>query len=181
MRILLDESIPRRLGALLVGHEATTVPKSGWAGIKNGKLLALAATKFDVFLTADRNVEFQQNLSALPIAILIVMVKSNRMEDVKPLVPEILKELNHLPPKTLRKVGDAFPIGQADSQKAAPFVRPSPQTLASHEDTLVREHRAKRTALSTKGRARVAVRRWPGASKYSHQSQLRLAFATHRG
>lgn len=90
MRILLDESIPRRLGALLVGHEATTVPKSGWAGIKNGKLLALAAPKFDVFLTADRNVEFQQNLSALPIAILIVLAKSNRMEDVRPLVPEIL-------------------------------------------------------------------------------------------
>ena len=92
---------------MLVGHEATTVPKSGWAGMKNGKLLALAATKFDVFLTADRNVEFQQNLSTLPIAILIVLAKSNRMEDVKPLVPEILKELNHLPPKTLRKVGDA--------------------------------------------------------------------------
>ena len=92
---------------MLVGHEATTVPQSGWAGIKNGKLLALAATKFDVFLTADRNIEFQQNLSALPIAIVIVLAKSNRMEDVRPLVPEILKELNHLPPKTLRKVGDA--------------------------------------------------------------------------
>jgi Domain of unknown function (DUF5615) len=107
MRILLDESIPRRLGAMLVGHESTTVPKSGWAGIKNGKLLALAATKFDVFLTADRNVEFQQNLSALPIAILIVLAKSNRMEDMRPLVPAILTELNHLPPKALRKVGDA--------------------------------------------------------------------------
>jgi predicted nuclease of predicted toxin-antitoxin system len=107
MRILLDESIPRRLGAMLTGHEATTVPKSGWAGIKNGKLLALAATKFDVFLTADRNIEFQQNLSALPIAILIVLAKSNRMEDVRPLVPEILKELHHLPPKTLGKAGDA--------------------------------------------------------------------------
>jgi predicted nuclease of predicted toxin-antitoxin system len=107
MRILLDESIPRRLGTLLVGHEATTVPKSGWAGIKNGKLLALAATKFDVFLTADRNVEFQQNLSVLPIAILIVLAKSNRMEDMRPLVPELLQALNHLPPKTLRKVGDA--------------------------------------------------------------------------
>ena len=92
---------------MLVGHEATTVPKSGWAGIKNGKLLALAATKFDVFLTADRNIEFQQNLSALPIAILIILARSNRMDEMRPLVPEILVELNHLPPKTLRKVGDA--------------------------------------------------------------------------
>jgi predicted nuclease of predicted toxin-antitoxin system len=107
MRILLDESIPRRLAELLVGHEATTVSKSGWAGIKSGKLLALAAVKFDVFLTADRNVEFQQNLSALPLAILIIRAKSNRMEDVRPLIPNLLRELNHLPPRTLRKVGDA--------------------------------------------------------------------------
>ena len=77
MRILLDEPVPRRLGSLLVGHETTTVPKSGWAGIKNGKLLTLAATKFEVFLTTDQNIEFQQNLSALPIAILVVVAKSN--------------------------------------------------------------------------------------------------------
>ncbi len=105
MRILLDEPVPRRLGAALAGHEATTVPKSGWAGIKNGKLLALAATRFDVFLTTDQNIGFQQNLSALPIAILVIVANSNRMKDIEPLVPEILKELNHLPPKTLRKVG----------------------------------------------------------------------------
>ena len=105
MRILLDEPVPRRLGAALVGHEATTVPKSGWAGIKNGKLLALAATKFDVSLTTDKNIEFQQNLSALPIAILVIVAISNRMKDIEPLVPEMLNALNHLPPKTLRKVG----------------------------------------------------------------------------
>lgn len=72
MRILLDEDLPRRLGALLAGHEATTVQRSGWAGTKNGKLLALAATKFDVFLTMDHNLEFQQNLATLPIAVLVV-------------------------------------------------------------------------------------------------------------
>ena len=105
MRILLDEPVPRRLGAALAGHETTTVPKSGWAGIRNGKLLALAATKFDVFLTTDQNIEFQQNLSALPIAIVVIVAKSNRMKDIEPLVPEILKALNHLPPKTLRKIG----------------------------------------------------------------------------
>ena len=105
MRILLDEPVPRRLGAALTGHEATTVPESGWAGIKNGKLLALAATKFDVFLKTDQNIEFQQNLSALPIAILVVVANSNRMKDIEPMVPDILKELNHLPPKALRKIG----------------------------------------------------------------------------
>lgn len=104
MRILLDEDIPRRLGTLLAGHQAETVPRSGWSGIKNGKLLALAATRFDVFLTMDQNIEFQQNLSALPIAILVVEALSSRMEHLQPLVPEILKGLNHIPPKTLRRV-----------------------------------------------------------------------------
>lgn len=105
MRILLDEDLPRRLGPLLLGHEVSTVPQSGWAGIKNGKLLTLAAAKFDVFLTMDQNIEFQQNLAALPIAILIVHAMSNRLEHLKPLAPEMLKELNHIQPRSLRRVG----------------------------------------------------------------------------
>ena len=51
MRILLDESDPSRLAAMLVGHEAVSVQRRGWSGVKNGKLLALAATEFDVLLT----------------------------------------------------------------------------------------------------------------------------------
>ena len=105
MRILLDEPVPRRLGSFLLGHKVTTVPRNGWAGIKNGKLLSLAAKKFDVFLTTDQNIEFQQNLSALPIAILIGVVRSNRMKDIEPLVPDILNALNLLPQKSLRKIG----------------------------------------------------------------------------
>jgi hypothetical protein len=72
---------------------------------KKRKLLTLAATKFDVFLTTDQNIEFQQNLSALPIASLVVVARSNRMKDIEPLTPDILKTLNNLPPKSLRKVG----------------------------------------------------------------------------
>ena len=112
MRILLDEDLPRRLGTLLTGHQPETVPRSGWSGVKNGKLLALAATKFDVFLTMDQNIEFQQNLTTLPIAILVVEALSNRMEHLQPLVPEILKELNHIPPKSLRRV-KGRPPGEA--------------------------------------------------------------------
>ena len=104
MRILLDEDLPRRLGRLLTGHEPETVPGCGWSGIKNGKLLALAATKFDVFLTMDQNIEFQQNLATLPIAILVVGAVSNRMEHLQLLIPEILRELNHIPPRSLRRV-----------------------------------------------------------------------------
>ena len=105
MRILLDEDIPRRLGPLLVGHDASTVPRSGWSGIKNGKLLALAATRFDVFLTMDRNLEFQQNLAALPIAILVIEALSNRIAHLRPLVLEIIRALNSVRPKSLRRVG----------------------------------------------------------------------------
>ena len=104
MRILLDEDLPRRLGRLLTDHEAETVAGCGWSGVKNGKLLALAATKFDVFLTMDQNIEFQQNLATLPVAILVVEAVSNRIEHLQPLVPEILRELNHIPPKSLRRV-----------------------------------------------------------------------------
>ena len=105
MRILLDEDIPRRLGVLLIGHEVSTVSLSGWSGVKNGKLLALAATRFDIFLTMDQNLEFQQNLATLPIAVLVIEALSNRMGHLVPLVPAILKELNHAPPMALRRVG----------------------------------------------------------------------------
>ena len=104
MRILLDESVPGRLGALLVGHEASSVQRRGWAGIKNGNLLTLAATEFDVLLTADKGIEHQQNLAALPIAVLIVLARSNRMEDMAPAVPAILTALSELQPRSIRKV-----------------------------------------------------------------------------
>jgi len=65
MRILLDESLPRRLKTEFVGHEVATVAERGWSGVKNGELLTLAAERFDVFVTADQNLQYQQNLAAL--------------------------------------------------------------------------------------------------------------------
>jgi predicted nuclease of predicted toxin-antitoxin system len=104
MRILLDESVPIRLGSLLLGHDVSSVQRQGWAGIKNGKLLALAAAQFDVLLTADQGIEYQQNLAALPMAVLIVSARSNRMADMAPMAPKILEALVQLPPRTLHKV-----------------------------------------------------------------------------
>jgi predicted nuclease of predicted toxin-antitoxin system len=104
MRILLDESVPGRLGPLLTGHTFTTVQHRGWTSLKNGKLLALAAGEFDVLLTADKGMEYQQNLAGLPVSILIVLARSNRIEDLAPSVPAILAALAALPPKTLHKV-----------------------------------------------------------------------------
>ena len=69
---LLDESVPGRLGALLVGHSAATVQGRGWASIQIGKLRSLAAGEFDVLLTADKGMEYQQNPATLPVSTHVV-------------------------------------------------------------------------------------------------------------
>ena len=90
---------------MVVGHHAVTVQAAGWSGLKNGGLLALAATQFDVFVTADRNIEFQQNLTTLPITIVALRARNNRIQALIPLLPELLQLLSHIAPRTLRKVG----------------------------------------------------------------------------
>ena len=105
MRILLDESLPRPLGSLLTGHEVSTVRDESWTSLTNGELLRRAAERFDVIVTADQNLEFQQNLKTLPIAVVVMMADSNRLESVEPLVPEVLEALKILKPKTLVRVG----------------------------------------------------------------------------
>jgi Domain of unknown function (DUF5615) len=87
VRILLDESLPRPLIPLLPGHEVRTVAAMGWKGIRNSALLQLAAGSFDVFLTADQNLEHQQNLGALPIAVVVLVAPTNRVESLTPLIP----------------------------------------------------------------------------------------------
>jgi predicted nuclease of predicted toxin-antitoxin system len=93
VKVLLDECLPRRLAAELTGHEVKTVPRAGWAGIKNGELLKLAEADFNVFVTVDRNLSFQQNLAQLKIAVIVLRAKSNRFQDLLPLVPKILTVL----------------------------------------------------------------------------------------
>jgi hypothetical protein len=105
MRILLDESLPRDLRTRLPGHDVATVAGCGWSGIKNGNLLVLAATRFDVFLTADQNLEFQQNLAALPLAVFVLVALSNRIESIEPSVPELLEALENFTPRSLRRIG----------------------------------------------------------------------------
>lgn len=105
MRILLDESLPHDLAALISGHHVSTVRDEGWTSVKNGKLLSLAALKFDAFITADRNLEFQQNLAKLPLSVVVLVARKNRVQDLEPLLPELAALLNHLPPRTLCKVG----------------------------------------------------------------------------
>ena len=105
MRILLDESLPHDLVALIPDHEVSTVSDEGWKSVKNGKLLALAASKFDAFITADRNLEFQQNLTKLPLAVVVLVARKNRIQDLEPLLPELAAALKELPTCSLRRVG----------------------------------------------------------------------------
>ena len=66
------------------------VYRLGWAGVKKGQLLALAEAEFDVFITVDRNLSFQQNLPQFNIAVIVLQASSNRLADLKPLAPEVL-------------------------------------------------------------------------------------------
>ena len=91
MRVLLDEQLPRHLTREIRDHEVNTVQKEGWAGRKNGELLELAANAgYEVFVTADRNLEFQQNLSQARLGIILLAAPSNALEDLLPLVPDLL-------------------------------------------------------------------------------------------
>ena len=96
MRILLDECVDWRLSQHIVGHDVKTVQQPGWTGIKNGELLALAADAFDVFVTVDRNLAFQQNLGALPLPFIVMHAASNRLTDLKPLVTHLLTALTNV-------------------------------------------------------------------------------------
>ena len=105
MRILLDESLPTELQSELPGHNVRTVQEMGWSGLKNGELLARSVNPFDVFLTGDQNLRYQQNLSALPVAVAVIAAKSNRIEDLRPLIPALLASLAALQPRTLVQIG----------------------------------------------------------------------------
>ena len=89
MRIILDECLDRRFARELNGLDVKTVPQTGWAGIKNGELMTLAAAEFDVFITVDRNLSYQQNLPQYEIALIVLRAISNRYEDLAP--PLLLK------------------------------------------------------------------------------------------
>jgi predicted nuclease of predicted toxin-antitoxin system len=97
VKILIDECIDRRLARELSGHIVKTVPQMGWAGIKDGELLRLAEIEFDVFITVDRNLPFQQNLAVLDLAVLVLQAPSNRLADLQVLLPKILAIVDTTP------------------------------------------------------------------------------------
>ena len=106
MKILIDECIPRKFKRSLLGHNCLTVPEAGLAGTGNGQLLDVAEERgFDVFLTIDRGLEYEQDLSTRSIAVMIIRVKSNRMRDLSPHVPACLTALASIKPRQLVRIG----------------------------------------------------------------------------
>ncbi len=97
MNVLLDECVDRRLSRDLTGHDVKTAQQMGWTAIRNGELLALASQRFGVFVAVDRNLAFQQNTDSLPIAVIVLHAQTNRLADLKPLVPALLAALENPP------------------------------------------------------------------------------------
>jgi len=105
MRILIDECIDERFRNALTGHDCQTARYARLAGLKNGDLLRAAeAAKFDVLLTVDQGIEYQQNLTAKKLAIVIFRAKSNRLKDLLSLVPTCLARIKSIQPGQIVKI-----------------------------------------------------------------------------
>ena len=105
MRVLLDENVPVRLKFRLdPPHETSTVQENGWTSYENGALLSLAAESFDVFVTFDANLQYQQNLTGQGISVLIIRAPSNAYRHIAPLLPTILSAIEDIRPGEVRTV-----------------------------------------------------------------------------
>lgn len=123
MRVLLDECLPHQLKTELSEHEVSTVQEEGWSALKNGELLRIASRRFDVFLTADRNIPFQQNLKRFHIAVVAIVSGSIRFRDLRPLMAQVRAALPDANPGQLIRVGT--PPHHFRLKESAPAFRPS--------------------------------------------------------
>ncbi|HWX55633.1 MAG TPA: DUF5615 family PIN-like protein [Verrucomicrobiae bacterium] len=107
MKLLFDECVSRLLKAAFTtyGHECKTVPEAGFAGKKNGELLSLAEGKFDVFVTLDKSIQYQQNLAGRQVAVLIIRARSAEIDDLLEHVPACVAALQAIQPGQLVHVG----------------------------------------------------------------------------
>jgi Domain of unknown function (DUF5615) len=105
VRVLLDECVDWRLSRDILGHDVKTARQMGWATIKNGELLALASQQFDIFVTVDRNLSFQQNLVSFSLAVIVLRARTNRLADLRVLVPDLLAAIDTAKPGFARLIG----------------------------------------------------------------------------
>jgi predicted nuclease of predicted toxin-antitoxin system len=107
MRVLLDECLPRKLKHQFSGHEVATVQEKGWSGTKNGALMKLANGLFDVFVTADQNLQYQQNLAYTEIAVVVLVIPNTRIETIMPLMPQVNRVLESVVKGEVVRVAEA--------------------------------------------------------------------------
>ena len=93
MRILIDECLPKKLKRELADHIVFMVQEKGWSGMKNGELLRVAEHEFDVWVTADQNIEYQQNLNRFNIAVIALVAPNNRLGTLLPMIPKLREVL----------------------------------------------------------------------------------------
>ncbi len=105
MRLLLDGCVPKRLKRELPGHEVRTAREAGWAGVKNGALLRAADGLFDVLVTVDQGVQYQQNLAGLRIGVVVMVAPSNDIDDWRPLLPLVVAAVVQIQPGQVIRVG----------------------------------------------------------------------------
>jgi predicted nuclease of predicted toxin-antitoxin system len=107
MKLLFDECVSRlfKAGFAIEGHECFTVPEVGLAGRKNGELLTLAESNFDVFVTIDKNIRYQQNLAGRKIAILIIRARSSEIDDLLRELPACIVALQSIRPGQIVQIG----------------------------------------------------------------------------
>ena len=107
MKLLLDENLPHKLRTLLSGHQCFTGQYMGWSGIENGELLRLAsADGFDALISTDKGIEYEQNQTTLPLAVVVLLGKDNKLKTLESLVPALIVELSKLQQKSFVKVGE---------------------------------------------------------------------------
>jgi predicted nuclease of predicted toxin-antitoxin system len=105
VKVLLDHCAPKRLRRLFPAHEVRTAYEMGWSGLKNGKLMAeAAAAGFEVLLTVDQSIPYQQNPTALPLAVVILVAVNNRFDTLAPHAPEIEAALSSVTPGQIIRV-----------------------------------------------------------------------------
>jgi len=105
VKVLVDEYVDWRLSREILGHEVKTARQMGWSTIKNGELIVLAAKEFDVFVTVDRNLSFQQNLPDFVLAVIVLCATSNRLSDLRRLIPGLLASISTAEAGTVTYVG----------------------------------------------------------------------------
>jgi hypothetical protein len=105
LKVLLDECVDARFAPHVTGFDTQTVLDKGWSSISNGKLLTLAQAEFDVFVTVDKNLSFQQHLPKYSIAVVLIHCKSNRVEDLLLLLPHLLVAIRNAPRGEVSHVG----------------------------------------------------------------------------